>query len=108
MASIHIASKPSEGVRVTEVEYGIVTITVLDLGSENTIFPRYAVRRTLNEYKETHQSDVTYGDDIHKTCNRALAFDTRNDYYYGNILAEAYKLAADYIDSSSYRNMTRR
>lgn len=110
MANIHIASKPSEGVRVTEVEYGIVTITVLDLGSENTIFPRYAVRRTLNEYKETHQSDVTYGDDIRKTCRRALAFDGEVGGYapYREVITEAYKFAADYIDSSTYRNMTRR
>lgn len=108
MANIIINSNPSEGVRVTEVKYGCVTITVLDLGSENIIFPRYAVRRTLNEYKETRKSDVSYGDDIHKVCRRALAFDGEIGGYspYREVITEAYKLAADYIDSSAYGFMS--
>ena len=112
MAGIHIASKASESVRVTEVEYGCVTITVLDHGSDPNMadFPRYAVRRTLNGYKETRKSDVSYGDDIRKTCERALAFDGQIGGYspYREVITEAYKFAADYIDSPTYRNMVRR
>jgi len=109
MAGIHIGidinSRTSEGVRVSEVKYGIITITVLDLGPEITAFPRYAVRRTLKTFKETFQSDVTYGEDIRETCGRALAFDGRACYD-RKFYTEAYNLAADYIDSSAYGSMT--
>lgn len=111
MANLCIASIPvNKGVRVTKVEYGIVTITVLDHGSNPNMsdFPRFAVRRTLNEYKETFKSDVSYGDDIRKTCERALAFDGQASHCYREIITEAYHLAANYVDSSTYRNMTRR
>lgn len=112
MASISTASIPvNKGVRVTKLEYGCVTITVLDHGSDPDMadFPRYAVRRTLNLYKETRKTDVSYGDDIRKVCQRALAFDGEIGGYapYREVITEAYKCAADYIDSPTYRNMTR-